>query len=66
VSRFNLCGPAWWCEPCQMWWPGSWAISIGESFGPDVNTEPYDNRTCAECGAALTPKLRPLRRMEPS
>lgn len=61
ARQFNLCTPAWWCESCQAWWPGSWVVSFGEPIDPEtVDVEPYMNRTCAECGRALIPKARPV------
>ena len=64
MTAFMLHGPAWWCENCQTWWPGSWPISFGAP-DPDVDDSPYADRTCAECGEPLVPRARPLKEVHP-
>lgn len=58
----RLCAPAWWCEPCQSWWPGGWGpVYVGAIPAPDLDLfgelqQPV--RTCAECGQRLVPRAR--------
>lgn len=63
--------PSWYCETCESWWPGGWGpVYIGDPPTPeqqqqDLETYHYlTNRTCAECGRQLIPRLRTIALVE--
>lgn len=66
MSHQNVPTPAWWCDLCRQWWPGSWAMWIDVGDGPPTpddieDAKPYWYRTCPECGHDLEPRTRPWR-----
>jgi hypothetical protein len=65
TGRWVFYRPAWWCEPCQSWWPGRWLLGFDDGTGDPANMRPPTDAEeeeyaywCPECAARLEPRFR--------